>query len=122
MLYPFDVSGWKWGPAWLTTATMLERIRWQDFLFIPRGKNGAPAKSLLDQLVKEQVGKTSKETIAMLLDVFDVNLPPAKEDVLIKELDGLGGPAKAFANSNQASASMRKISKILFASPEAQLC
>jgi len=122
LLFPFDVSGWKWGTAWLTTATMMERIRWQDFLFVPRGKNGAPAKILLDQLVKDQVTKTSSETVTSILDVFDVALPKQKQAILVQELDSLGGPVKAFANLNQASATMRKISKVLFAAPEAQLC
>ncbi len=122
LLFPFDVSGWKWGSAWLTTATMLERIRWQDFLFSPRGKAGAPAKLLMEHLVAEHANKTSAESIAGILDAFDVDLPKAKRDILAKELDALGTPKKAFANMNQASVSMRKISKVLFASPEAQLC
>lgn len=122
MLYPFDVSGWKWGEAWLTTATMLERIRWQDFMFSPRGKNGAPAQDVLDKLVAEGATKATPECIATILDTFDVTLPSGKISVLEKQLDTLGGPAKAFANNNAAANTMRRVCKVLFASPEAQLC
>jgi len=122
LLYPFDVSGWKWGSAWLTTATMLERIRFQDYVFTPRGKNGPPAKAVVDQLVKDHGEKTSAEIVASILDRFDISLPPEKQTVLVQVVDGLGGPAKAFANTNQACNSMRKLCKVLFSSPEAQLC
>ncbi len=122
LLFPFDVSGWKWGSAWLTTATMLERIRWQEFIFTPRGKNGAPAKDVLESLVQNHKSSTSEVAVNAVLDLFDVVLPPIKTEVLVKELAALGGPAKAFANANQASTTMRKMCKVLFASPEAQLC
>jgi len=122
MLYPFDVSGWKWGEAWLTTASMLERIRWQDFMFSPRGKNGAPSQQVLERMVGDHESKSSKEYVAAVLDVFDVSLPDEKQQVLEKLIDGRGGPTKAFANNNVAADSMRRICKVLFASPEAQLC
>jgi uncharacterized protein (DUF1800 family) len=122
MLYPFDVSGWKWGSAWLTTATMLERIRWQDFLFSPRGKNGAPGQLIVDQMVANNATKSAKDCVDTILEVFDIALPPEKEAVLVKTIDGLGGPTKAFANNNAAYASMRRVCKVLFSSPEAQLC
>jgi len=122
MLYPFDVSGWKWGSAWLTTATMLERIRWQDFLFSPRGKSGSPGQLIIDQLVADNATKTSKDYVVKILDIFDVSLPVEKQAVLVESIDALGGPAKAFADSNRAAASMRRICKVLFSSPEAQLC
>jgi len=122
MLYPFDVSGWKWGSAWLTTATMLERIRWQDFMFSPRGKNGAPGQQIIEQLVSDHETKNSSEYVTTILDIFDVALSAEKQSLLGKTIDGLGGPTKAFANVNQASASMRRICKVLFSSPEAQLC
>lgn len=122
LLFPFDVSGWKWGEAWLTTATMMERIRWQDFLFAPRGKNGAPAKLILQKLVDNHRTGNSQQAIAYVLDIFDVALSTEKQAVLVQELDRLGGPAKAFATVNQAGNAMRRINKVLFSSPEAQLC
>jgi len=122
MLFPFDVSGWKWGAAWLTTATMLERIRWQDFMFSPRGKNGAPAQAILEMLVSDHETKDSAGYVTTILDVFDVNLAPEKQKVLAQTIDAIGGPTKAFANVNQASNSMRRVCKVLFSSPEAQLC
>jgi len=122
MLYPFDVSGWKWGEAWLTTATMLERIRWQDFLFTPRGKNGAPGQAIIDKMVADSATKSTKDYVASMLDVFDVALPAAKQSVLEQEIDSLGGPTKAFANPNQAANTLRRVCRTLFASPEAQLC
>ena len=122
LLFPFDVSGWKWGPAWLTTATMLERIRWQDFMFAQRGKNGAPAQLVLERLVADKDTKTSTECVVSILDIFDVTLSSEKRELLTKSIDALGGPQKAFANVNQAGNSMRRVCKILFSSPEAQLC
>ncbi len=122
LLFPFDVSGWKWGEAWLTTATMLERIRFQDFVFSPRGKTGAPGQALLDRVVKDHSTSTSKECTVAILELFDVTLSPEKHAVIEQAIEGIGGPAKAFADGNRASASMRKLCKILFASPEAQLC
>ena len=122
MLYPFDVSGWKWGSAWLTTATMLERIRWPDFLFSPRGKNGAPGQKIIDQMVACHSTASSTDAIRDVLDIFDINLSVEKQKVLVNSLEGMGGPVKAFANANQAGASLRKLCKVLFSSPEAQMC
>ena len=33
LLYPPDVSGWDGGAAWVSTATMIERVKWADVIF-----------------------------------------------------------------------------------------
>lgn len=121
LLYPEDVSGWKWGPAWISAATVLERIRVNDLLFNSRGKNGAPGKALLDRLVAGNM-KTSKESVQMILDTLDAHVPPEKQAVFVSVIDAAGGPAKAFANPRIATVSVKKVCLALFATPEFQLC
>ena len=122
LLFPFDVSGWKWGASWLTTATMMERIRWQDFLFQSRGKQGAPGKIVLERLVVDLPSREPAEAIDIILRYFDVELPQDKREILVKELMSLGGSKKAFANAGQAATTMRKITRVMFGAPESQLC
>ncbi|MEQ1936613.1 MAG: DUF1800 domain-containing protein, partial [Fimbriimonadaceae bacterium] len=35
LMYPPDVSGWKPGAYWITTSTMVERIKWAERLYVP---------------------------------------------------------------------------------------
>jgi uncharacterized protein (DUF1800 family) len=122
MLYPPDVAGWHWGAAWITAATMLDRIRVHEMLFAARGKQGPLAKPLIDKLVETKDQKKSSDAVALLLDTMDVQLPSEKCKVLEEEIEGLGGPAKAFANPNQATTSLKRVCRILFAAPEFQMC
>jgi uncharacterized protein (DUF1800 family) len=122
MLFPPDVAGWTWGPAWITAATIIDRIRVQDVLFTARNRTGALARPFIEAVVDGKDTKSSAEVVAMLLDAMDVELPAEKAKVLVDEIDSLGGPSKAFANPGQASTSLRAVCRVLFAAPEFQMC
>ncbi|RYG80136.1 DUF1800 domain-containing protein, partial [bacterium] len=53
LMYPPDVSGWKPGEAWVTTATMIERIGWASRLFGQSAKGNIPGVRAYDLLVAD---------------------------------------------------------------------
>jgi uncharacterized protein (DUF1800 family) len=111
---PPDVAGWDWGPSWITTATMLERIKFADRIFGPPQPRSLtlryPATSLL------RLGDTPETFARALVQIFDAPLPEAK----IKQLES----AAISAAGNNLGANANKVAlavtKLIFASPEFQ--
>jgi uncharacterized protein (DUF1800 family) len=81
LFYPPDVSGWNGGSAWISSATMLERMSLADKLFgtssVARGR--LPFTIPVARLV---AGKSPSDIVRTLLTVFDAPLPPAKTKTL----------------------------------------
>ncbi len=110
LMAPPDVSGWEGGTAWISSATMAERIRWASALFGSAGSGrasvGFPAERLFagtpgpDQLAKR------------LFEVFDA--PKAPETL---ELAARAASARA-ADGTRAMA--EAASQVVFASPAFQ--
>jgi uncharacterized protein (DUF1800 family) len=106
LFYPPDVSGWKGGPAWITTATMVERIGWSNGLFA--------AKSSLGSTILTP-GLTVEERVRTLCGVLDADLAPDRLKLLIKVAEGQGPVTNA--NSGQQTANL---ARLIFAMPEFQ--
>jgi uncharacterized protein (DUF1800 family) len=104
ILYPPDVSGWEDGEAWISSATMVERMKWADRLFGAR--QGGP--SVADGLFEKVADQDLPERLASLLDAD----PPASTKRLMAEAAG-----KASGTRAKAVAAAR----LLFASPEFQM-
>lgn len=124
LLYPPDVSGWKYGNDWISSATMVERMKWSDKLFgsFAAGKQNKsaqqrslnyPAMSLF------AADPTPKGAVARLLSVFDAHLPQAKVMQLEKAANDASGGAVSPQNANAVASA---VCRLIFGSPEFQLC
>ncbi len=110
LLNPPDVAGWQIGPNWISSATMVERIKFGESLFT---RLRYPAANLI-------AGQTPVEAVESLASVFDVQLPADKLKTISQGAEAAtkGGPVTA-ANANAVAAA---IAKLLFATPEFQFC
>lgn len=129
LLTPPDVSGWKTGSYWITSATMVERMKWADKLFAsafvagatgggggPQARNPVVGFQAFDVLG----GATSAEgAVDILLSLFDVRISDAKKKGLLE------AATPHFGNRlNQRSANdlAKSVCKLIFSSPEFQVC
>jgi uncharacterized protein (DUF1800 family) len=131
LMYPPDVSGWKPGSAWLTTATMVERIKWADFLFIGAppaatatniggnvGGGRAPSVAFrADSLFGAQ--DSMADVVRKLASVFDVQVDPKQEKVLIEAAEAASGGRITIANAGPTA---RAVCRLMFGTPEFQFC
>ncbi|MGE3126998.1 MAG: DUF1800 family protein [Fimbriimonadaceae bacterium] len=114
LLYPPDVAGWEGGASWISSATMVERIRWAERLF--GRQNQLAAQALLALFA----GKTDPDGfVRHTMALFDAELPGSK-------LPSLVDAVKASAPNGLTTANIRptllQVTKLLFGSPEFQFC
>ena len=118
LMYPPDVSGWKNGKEWISSATMTERISWGDRLF-GQGKSAGrvalryPAYALLADAT------TADAIVHKLCSVFDVRLAPERRALLVQAAQRASGGGVTPAN---AAATAAAVTHLLFATPEFQFC
>jgi uncharacterized protein (DUF1800 family) len=115
LMYPPDVSGWKPGPGWITSATMVERISWGDKLFSLAPGVKSPIRYPAWPLF--QADPTPEGATQRLLSIFDANVTEDHQKILVaaakKESNGKVTPQTANA---VAAATTR----LIFACPEFQ--
>ncbi len=119
LLYPPDVSGWRWHAAWVSLAMMVERYRFQGVMLYDKGAD-APLKNVY-AFVTKTPPKDTRAVVDSLLEFFDLPLPEGSRKVVVEELDKLGG-LKAMANANQFGRCYTAMMHIIMAAPEAQFC
>jgi uncharacterized protein (DUF1800 family) len=117
LLYPPDVDGWSWGQAWISSATMVERIKVADGLF----KTPQNRHALAISAVANKPAGTASQVVDAFLAVFDAKLPESKMPALISACESAGG-ATAARNPRRAGDVAHAICRVLFASPEFQFC
>lgn len=121
LMWPPDVSGWKGGSEWVSTATIVERIRWAQVLFDQADvslKNrkftlGTRAYGLFTQ-------DPSPEGVARrLVSIFDADLPKDKFANLVRAARESSGGRVTAENANATASA---VLRLIFASPEFQFC
>lgn len=129
LMAPPDVSGWRNGAYWITSATMVERMKWADKLFAggPPGTNQSVSNPLGGNR-GPQVGMnafplfssdpTPAGAVKALLSVFDLTLPASKVAGLVETAEKESGPRIEFRNANAVA---RSVCKLLFSTPEFQM-
>lgn len=115
LLYPPSVAGWNWGTAWISSQTMLERMRFAEFVILNRGPLGS--QNLLT-LIGEEPPQTLDAFIDRLEEVLDVPLQTETCDKIRSYLQARGGVS---ALRRPERALIRNILQIVFASPEYQM-
>jgi uncharacterized protein (DUF1800 family) len=117
LFYPPDVSGWKNGANWISSATMVERIGWGDQLF-GKGKTGRaslryPAYEFLE------TSRTPEQVVHTLASVFDVRIAPERRPLLLEAARKALGDGLTPANASSLAAT---VTHLMFALPEFQFC
>ena len=119
LMYPPDVSGWKNGKEWISSATMTERISWGDRLFGqgPPAKGRATLRYAAYPLLADYA--TPEETVHRLLSVFDVRVSPDRRALLVQAAQRESGGRVTPENAAKTAAS---VTHLIFATPEFQFC
>ncbi|MBS1724868.1 MAG: DUF1800 domain-containing protein [Armatimonadetes bacterium] len=127
LMYPPDVSGWKTGEAWISSATMVERLKWSDRLFgeaTPPAAKGQGAR-LAGQTLRYPAAslfgadETPKGAVDRLISVFDVKLPADKVGQLVKAAESLSAGTITPESANSVASG---VCRLIFGSPEFQFC
>ncbi|MDQ2985711.1 MAG: DUF1800 domain-containing protein [Armatimonadota bacterium] len=117
LLFPPDVDGWEWGEAWVSSATMIERIKVADGLF-----KGAAQKGLVAvAAIGDKPARNSRQIVDALLAVVDAKLPEEKYAPLVAACEDAGGSGAMRAPQSVAKVA-NAVYRVLFASPEFQFC
>jgi uncharacterized protein (DUF1800 family) len=107
LFYPPDVDGWEGGPAWITSATMVERFKWADRVFPQR----LPFFNMLS-------GRNTPEAVAAkVVSLFDAPVPSDKMPQLVEAARKATGGTVTARNANAAATD---VARLIFASPEFQ--
>lgn len=116
LMYPPDVSGWKPGEAWITSATMVERINWSNKVMGTAKANIGryPIYSVL-------AGDPTPMGIAQkLASMYDAPFSAAKLQTLAQAAQqSLNGQELTQQNANTVAAD---VLRLIFGSPEFQFC
>ncbi len=116
LFFPPDVDGWQWGESWVSTATMVERMKWADRLFGPPSAGQISIRYPADQLLEP--GMTPGAFARFLVSIFDVDFTAEK----IRKLEQAADKAAAGNLQRNASATALAVTRLIFASPEFQFC
>jgi len=118
-LWPPDVSGWIYGQAWITSATMVERMTLAKRLFGAPGPNdkGRNLFFNLDAYPLLKQARSAEDVVDILLRTFDVPLSPNRRDLIVKAARKSGADN---VTPRSADDVMIGTLQLLFASPEFQ--
>lgn len=118
LMYPPDVSGWEQGAAWITTATMVERIGWADSLFGAPRSTGRRSVALRVPAFDFLGGGRPEDAVKALVSIFDAPIPAAKFPTLVAAATRVSGGEVTPQNAVETA---RTITRLIFASPEFQM-
>ncbi|MBL8049350.1 MAG: DUF1800 domain-containing protein [Chthonomonas sp.] len=121
LMNPPDVSGWRTGAYWITSATMVERAKFADHLMnrpqlAGGGGGGNQGRNLplgisLAGLFSRNAPAT--EVVDKLVSVLDCKLSAKSYSVLMSAAETAAGDPNAMAHA---------VLKVLFVAPEFQFC
>lgn len=117
LLFPPDVNGWDGGQAWITSATMVERIGFADRLFGVAQNNRGQVRFNALFLFSED--PTPKGVVNRLISIFDAPIAENKIGALIDAAEKASGGRLTAQNANRTAA---QVSRLIFGSPEFQFC
>ena len=113
LMFPPDVAGWVSGEEWISTATVVERIKYADALFGGQGR--AWLNLVTDKL--PQPGDSVQQMVDQLLEMFDVEMPQFKRDILYSSAQKKSGGKLTKGNLPSV---MHGTMRLVFGSPEFQ--
>ncbi|MCC7477075.1 DUF1800 domain-containing protein [bacterium] len=137
LLFPPTVAGWDGGSAWVSSASMVERIRLADIFSAQGletrqrsaarpdegagGNGGRRGRRIPARLVlTSDAPSNTREAALLVLQAFDARLPGEKQELICGSVaqrlgDQIEGP-------EGLQAILYETCRLLFASPEFQMC
>ncbi len=119
--FPPDVGGWDWGEGFITSTTMMSRVRHADIVFVGDDPNRPLAVYLAEKLRNGLAAKTPEKVVDGLLEIFDGDIPAHAKSALVEACKKCGG-ADALRDKDSASALLATVCRLMFATPEFQVC
>ncbi len=120
LLYPPNVGGWNWGKAWISSSNSATRWRHADVIFVGDDKN-RPLATFVAQRMTSSGAKDSRDVVRLFCEFFDAAPNPAQIETLVAAAEKAGG-ATALADKEAAAQLLGALGRVLFATPEFQLC
>ncbi|MCW5939491.1 MAG: DUF1800 family protein [Fimbriimonadaceae bacterium] len=121
LLFPPNVGGWNWGPAWVTTANSIMRIQHADTIFWGGGDDRPLATWVATKIMTDHKPVDSMGLVKVLANILDITVPENQMGPVARRADELGGVG-ALTGKDSAANVLANVAKMLFAVPEAQLC
>lgn len=121
LLYPPDVAGWEWGSAWITSGNMTQRIRLGDVLLGIGTNDHGGAAALVGRVASLGVPTSPEDLVDKVIRVLDANPTPDQRKLMAEACAKAGGPA-LLGKPDTAAPVLAAICRLLFASPEFQMC
>jgi hypothetical protein len=121
LTYPPNVSGWKWGNAWITSANMTSRLQLPGIIFQGDDTNRPIAVYLGQKLTSDFKVDSPERIVDGLMEIFDGEIPAEKRTLLVKACAEAGGVG-ALKDKERASVMIVAVMKLLVAAPEYQAC
>ncbi len=131
LLYPPDVAGWVSGKGWITSATMVARMKWAEALWVDiaafrEQRDGGGGGGRRTPKVNIDAGRimpdvrTAAELVDRLLSLFDAPENAKLRNSLIEAAEkAMDGQPLSRTNINDVA---RKVSTLIFGSPTFQVC
>lgn len=119
LLFPPDVSGWSPGQAWVTSATMVERIEFGNMLYGTNPPGARRAQINYTAYALFQNNPSPVQAVRKLLSLYDVELPEAKVHFLAQKAMDF---AQGSINEDNANLVASQVSRLIFGCPEYQFC
>jgi uncharacterized protein (DUF1800 family) len=120
---PPDVSGWKGGENWISTFTLLERIRFVRTL-LAKGKPGFVAGLEVGKIISENFISTNAELVDHFLIRFMHRIPKGnlRPTLLAFLAAGTRTPSTIRMPQAEKEDKIRGLIRLILVSPEYQLC
>ena len=113
---PPDVSGWKWGSAFITPAAMAERYQYQGMYLDVPGKPDVASQTVMSRVALSDP-PTSEAVAKLICEAYSVVPTPSTVKLLATYVESQGGP-KALKDLGHWSGVHFGCMKYLAAAPE----
>lgn len=120
---PPNVAGWDWGAAWISSATLLERLNAASDLTAQRGENAGLGMDPTAWLQRVEA-RTPAQIVDGLLDLLvDGDAPTATRNGLLAYLnDGFSGPPESFIDDERrVDRAVRGVAHLIMCTPVYQM-
>lgn len=127
LLAPPDVAGWEIGQGWISSASIVMRMRWADRIFNPTDRNGRPVGRRAGALAQQDgyyyaiLGQpsTHEELVDRLLSIYGIGeIPAPKRQALVK---GAADAAPNGVTPEGLRPALLTVSRAIFGMPEFQV-
>lgn len=118
-LHPPDVAGWDWGEAWISSATMIERIKFGDIWNIPV-LTSVITQTITESIFSKREIKTGMDFVKEFLLIHDANIPNDRMQAIVSAFEKAGGISAL--NGRRAGATYQALARALYAVPEFHFC